>query len=141
MKILLLCLFAIGTMTAYSQSMELPKNAVLKIQKYKERTQAAVEIGHRRSKTKLQVECQPIINKLLVLSADEFIRASKKPTRDDYLRCIENGLARIALRTTIVQERQQIAEFYQDLMDIVGLESSEGRLDEFVEAAASLAKQ
>jgi preprotein translocase subunit Sss1 len=128
-----------GTMTAHAQSMEIPKNTVQKLQKYKERTRAAVAIGYRKGK--LQVECQPIVNRLLVLSTDEFIRASKKPTRDEYLRCIENGLARLALRTTVTKEREQIAEFYQDLMDIVGLETSEGRLDEFVQAAAAIAKQ
>jgi hypothetical protein len=139
MRTLLLLLFVLGSMAGYSQSMEIPKNTIEKLQKFKQKTRGAMEIGYRKGK--LHVESQPIINKLLVLSTDEFIRASKKPTRDDYLRCIENGLARVALRTTAVVERQQIAEFYQDLMDIVGLETSEGRLDEFVAAAATVAKQ
>ena len=32
-----------------------------------------------------------------------------------------------------VLHRQQVAEYYQDLLDIVGLDSSEGRLTAFVE--------
>jgi hypothetical protein len=42
------------------------------------------------------------------------------------------GLARLEPLATTPEDRQQVADYFQELMEIVGLESSEGRLAAFV---------
>jgi hypothetical protein len=135
MRTLLFCIFAFSTFGASAQAMDVPANTIHKIYKYKEKTKAAVEIGYRKGK--LSAESKPVINRLLVMSADDFARATKakQPTRDAYLRCLEDGLARVAARTQDLKDRQEVAAYFEDLLDIVGLDTSEGRLDEFVASA------
>jgi len=49
------------------------------------------------------------------------------------LQSLDAGLVRLMPLVPQVEDRQQVAEYYQDLLDIVGLDSSEGRLTAFVE--------
>ena len=87
--------------------------------------------------TKAHAEVRPDSQPLpSSISADDFLRVTKEqPTKEAYLKCLDNGLARVAPLTTSAVDRQQVAEYFQDLMEIVGLESSEGRLAAFVGAA------
>ena len=49
------------------------------------------------------------------------------------MRTLELGLTRLVPLVPKVRDREQVAEYFQDLLDIVGLNSSEGRLTAFVE--------
>ena len=98
----------------------------------KKQTQAAVVIGRRAST--LPAEARPMLNTILVQSATDFLAiTAQKPTREAYLQSLDAGLVRPMPLVPQVEDRQQVAEYYQDLLDIVGLDSSEGRLTAFVE--------
>ena len=115
--------------------MQVPAKAISQLEDLKELTKAEVL---KTSKAKAQAEVRPELNRLLVISADEFVRAARNaPSKEAYLNCIDTGLTRLAPLATTVQDRQQIAEYFQELMEIVGLESSEGRLDAFVAQATA----
>ncbi|GAB3583029.1 hypothetical protein GCM10027345_28090 [Hymenobacter daeguensis] len=84
-------------------------------------------------KAKAHAEVRPDLNRYLVISTNDFLQVTNNnPTKEAYLQCIDKGLARVAPLTNSVQDRQQVAEYFQELMEIVGLESSEGKLAAFV---------
>lgn len=138
MRLLLLLPLIVGTLTVCqaqdASKMEVPKRAVAQLQKIRKQTQDAVEIGLR--KTKLPAETRPILNRILVKSTTEFlVITTRKPSREAYLKCLDTNLNRLAPLVPATYDRQQVAEYFQDLMDIVGLESSDGLLTAFVESA------
>ena len=95
---------------------------------------AKAEIISGKAK-KAHAEVRPGLNRYLVISADDFLRvAANKPTKEAYLGCLDKGLARVAQLATSPQDRKDVAEYYQELMEIVGLESSDGRRAAFVAA-------
>ena len=113
-----------------------PAKALARLEQLVRKTQAVVVIGN--SNSKLPVEARPKLNRVLVESAAEFLRlASHNPTREGYFKALDASLARLELLTAEADDRQQLAEYFQDVLDIVGLESSEGRLTAFVDAAAA----
>ena len=120
----------LGSQAQSVTALATPAKVLSQLQRYKDMTKRdALPGGAQRS----HAETRPEINRLMVQSADEFAWvAAGRPTREAYLRCIDEGLARLALYTKTAQDRQMVAEFYLDLMDIVGLETSEGRLNGFV---------
>ena len=138
MRNLFFLLFAMGTLSAQAQSapsFDVPKNAVSQLEDVKELTKAVAVFNPR--KTKIQAEARPEVNRLLVLAADDFLRiTTNKPTKEAYLACLDRDLVRLAPLTNNTQDRQQIAQFFQELMEIVGLPSSEGRLTAFANSPA-----
>ena len=132
-KILLLGLLNCVLLTGHAQSvtaLATPAKVLSQLERYKDMTKRDAASG---VVLRNHAETRPEINRLLVQSADEFAWvAAGRPTREAYLRCIDEGLARISPYTKTAQDRQVVAEFYLDLMDIVGLETSEGRLNGFV---------
>jgi hypothetical protein len=135
MRTFLLSLLCFGAVSSYAQSgtpIPVPAQAVSQLEDIKELTKSEVAATAKR-KAKGHAETRPELNRYLVISADEFLRvATSKPTKEAYLECIDRGLSRVGPLTTDQQDRQQVAEYYQELMDIVGLDSSEGKLAEFV---------
>ena len=110
-----------------------PPKAVLKLEKLLKSTQTAMAVGRRQSA--LPPEARPIVNRILVQSATDFLAITNgQPTKEAYYQSVESGLARILPLVPKLEDRQQVAEYYQDLLDIVGLETSEGRLMAFVDA-------
>ncbi len=85
--------------------------------------------GHRQP-----AEINPELNRQLVIAADDFVRVTMlaQPTQEAYLGCIDKGLARMKTIATTPALRQQVADYYLDLMEIVGLPDSAGKLDAFV---------
>ena len=83
---------------------------------------------------KQPAEINPELNRNLVIAADDFVRVTllAQPTQEAYLACIDKGLARVAPIATTPDLRQQVADYYLDLMEIVGLPNSAGKLDAFV---------
>ena len=136
MKFLLIGLLTLGTLSCYAQDITpvpLPPKAVVKLEKMLKSTQTVVVVG--RSQSALPAEARPMLNRVLVQSTSDFLAiAHSHPTKEAYFKCVDTGLARILPMVPKVEDRQQVAEYYQDLLDIVGLESSEGRLVSFVEA-------
>ncbi|MBH8559557.1 DUF4844 domain-containing protein [Hymenobacter negativus] len=129
-------LLTLGTLAANAQTgkIQVPAQAITQLEDLKELTKA--EVAKVGKATKAHAEVRPDLNRYLVISADDFLRVTKEqPTKEAYLKCLDNGLARVAPLTETATDRQQVAEYFQELMEIVGLESSEGRLDSFVGAA------
>ena len=142
MRILLCCLFSLSILSGRAQSIaafSVPKDAVSQLEDVKETTKLVADT--KLGKAKAQAEARPEINRLLVISADDFLRitTAEKPTKEAYLQCLDRNLARLYPLTTNVQDRRQVADFFQELMEIVGLPSSEGRLMTF--AASPVTKQ
>jgi hypothetical protein len=146
MRIILLSLsfLLLGELSGYAQTgapMQVPAQAVSQLEDLKELTKSTVEQkAAKKHANKLPAESRPDLNRYLVISADDFVRVTTaKPTKEAYLECLDRGLARLAPLTATPTERKQVAEYYQELMEIVGLPSSEGRLDAFI-AQPSVAK-
>ena len=131
-------LLSLATLASHAQTstpVKVPAQAITQLENLKELTKA--EVVKAGKATKAHAEVRPDLNRYLVISADDFLRVTKEqPTKESYLKCLDNGLARVAPLTANATDRKQVAEYFQDLMEIVGLESSEGRLDTFVASAA-----
>ena len=131
--LILLILGALSTSKAQdATSMTVPQKAVAQLEKIRQQTVDEIVIGMRKSS--LPAETRPMLNRILVKSTSEFLAiTARKPTREAYLKCLDDNLSRISPLVPETKDREQVAEYFQDLMDIVGLESSEGRLTVFVE--------
>lgn len=133
MRNLFCFLLTLGVLSAHAQSapsFSAPKNAVSQLEDLKELTKSVAVT--KPSKSKLQAEARPDINRMLVLAADDFLRiTNEKPSKEAYLQCLDRDLARVAPLATDAQDRKDVAQYFQELMEIVGLESSEGRLSAF----------
>ena len=130
-------LLTLGALAANAQTgtpVKVPAKAITQLEDLKELTKA--EVSKAGKGTKAHAEVRPDLNRYLVISADDFLRVTKEqPTKEAYLKCLDTGLARVAALTATATDRQQVAEYFQELMEIVGLESSEGRLAAFVGSA------
>jgi hypothetical protein len=133
-KLLLLGFLGCAALTGQAQStrMQVPAKASSQLADLMDLTKAEVaKTG--KVKAKAHAEVRPDLNRYLVISTNDFLQVTNdKPTKEAYLQCIDKGLARLAPLTNNVQDRQQVAEYFQELMEIVGLESSEGKLAAFV---------
>ena len=95
--------------------------------------EATKHVAEASATPRSHVEAQLELNRLLVIAAFDFVQITRDaPSREAYLQAMDQGLERFELLVTHAEERHQIAEFYVDLMDIVGIDSSDGRLDAFV---------
>ncbi|MFB9079610.1 DUF4844 domain-containing protein [Flavobacterium procerum] len=79
---------------------------------------------------------KPIVTEKINLAADDFIKAAElqNPSAEDYHNAIKKGLDRfksiyLELDT---ENRERICSYFEELMDIVGLESSNGLLNDFM---------
>ena len=109
-----------------------PEKAVVQLKKMLRQTQVEVVIDRRKSA--LPAEVPPLLNRVLVQSANDFLAITHgQPTKEAYYKSLKLSLERLESLATKQEDREQVAEYFQDLLDIVGLESSEGRLMAFVE--------
>ncbi|MDG1572509.1 DUF4844 domain-containing protein [Robiginitalea sp. M366] len=79
---------------------------------------------------------RPIFTEKINLAAEDFqkVAEGKDPTQEKYLKAIDQGLDRfreiyLELDT---EDRERVCLYFEELMDIVGLESSGGRLNKFL---------
>ena len=80
-----------------------------------------------------QAEARPELNRLLVIAAFDFVQITRNaPGREAYLQALDRGLERLDPLMVTPADRLEVAEFYDDLMEIVGVDSSDGRLAAFV---------
>ena len=68
------------------------------------------------------------------LAADYFaaVSDSPEPTAKAYLEAIDKALERFTDIYIDTEDREQVGFYFEELMDIVGLESSEGKLNNFL---------
>lgn len=140
MRFVLLGLLVVAALSGRAQevapapAMTVPVKATVLLEKMRKQTLAAVVVGKRPDS--LPAETRPLLNKILLQSATDFLAiTTRKPTKEAYLQSLDAGLSRLNPLISQVEDRQQVAEYYQDLLEIVGLESSEGRLAAFVARA------
>ncbi|WP_460552920.1 DUF4844 domain-containing protein [Hymenobacter daeguensis] len=133
-KLLLLGFLSCAALAGHAQAtkMQVPAKASSQLADLMDLTKAEVA-KTSKVKAKAHAEVRPDLNRYLVISTNDFLQVTNNnPTKEAYLQCIDKGLARVAPLTNSVQDRQQVAEYFQELMEIVGLESSEGKLAAFV---------
>ena len=117
-----------------SPPMTVPPTAISHLENLMEATKKAAA---KSPGTKARhAETNPELNRYLVIAADDFLRVTREaPSQEAYLAAIDKGLGRLAALANTRPLRQQVADYYLDLLEIVGLESSEGKLDAFVAQA------
>lgn len=79
---------------------------------------------------------KPILTDKINLASDDFkeIAQSNHATDEDYQNAIKTGLQRFyAIYLNLdTEKRERICGYFEELMDIVGLESSNGQLNDFM---------
>lgn len=79
---------------------------------------------------------KPILTEKINLAADDFRKLANKGTATDkeYQAAIKNGLDRFTefYLQLDTEDRERLCSYFEELMDIVGLESSGGHLNNFM---------
>ena len=79
---------------------------------------------------------KPVLTELINKSAQDFQKIAQKgnATEEEYQNAIEIGLNRFSsiYFELDTEDRERICTYYEELMDIVGLESSGGHLNNFM---------
>ena len=117
---------------AHAQGTSRPGSSLVigRLEDFIEATKHVAEAG---ATAKSQAEARPALNRLLVMAAFDFVQITRTaPSREAYLLAIDRGLERFDPLMMTRDDRLEVAEFYIDLMDIAGIDSSDGRLNAFV---------
>tara|TARA_R110001592_G_scaffold9723_1_gene51435 strand:+ start:3427 stop:3876 length:450 start_codon:yes stop_codon:yes gene_type:complete len=81
-------------------------------------------------------ELRPVVTKKINSAALDFMAViqTKTPTNELYQEAIEKGLARFSDIYLVLdtEDRERICGYFEEMMDIVGLESSNGQLNNFM---------
>lgn len=112
-----------------------PIKAMEKFEKFKNKEKFLVDmkifypgIGDEKLK--------PILTEMINLAAEDFenIARGGKATDKDYQEAIKKGLRRFnSIYLEIdTEDRERVCGYFEELMDIVGLESSDGQLNDFM---------
>jgi len=133
-NIIFLSLFLIS-LAVIGQAQQTSENVIKKIEIFKNKEKFIKD-------DKLQYagvgnpKLKPILTAKINLSADDFIELFKKRTATDksYQQAIKKGLDRFSDVYAQVdsEDRERVCLYYEELMDIVGLESSGGHLNIFM---------
>lgn len=79
---------------------------------------------------------QPTLTELINNAADDFIEVAKgkEPTENKFQEKISLGLSRFTplYLELDTEDRERVCSYFEELMDIVGLESSGGRLNNWI---------
>lgn len=79
---------------------------------------------------------KPVLTELINKSAEDFkeLAINNESTKEEYQNAIETGLKRFSnfYLELDTEDRERICTYYEELMDIVGLESSGGHLNNFI---------
>jgi len=115
--------------------MKTPENAMTKFEEFKNKEKFTQDdklfypgIGDPSLK--------PILTEKINLAADEFKKLADKgnTTDKEYQNAIKIGLDRFAdlYLQLDTEDRERVCSYFEELMDIVGLESSDGHLNNFM---------
>ena len=135
MKNLLIILFSISFVAVTAQKkIKTPKNAIQDLERFKEQPKFDEDFMLDYPGISDEVY-RPELTSLINLSADDFIEIASKttPTAKDYQEKIKEGLQRFStvypdLKTSDIE---RIASYYEELMTIVNLNSSNGYISKF----------
>tara|TARA_R110002074_G_scaffold195405_4_gene361652 strand:+ start:2589 stop:3017 length:429 start_codon:yes stop_codon:yes gene_type:complete len=135
MKNLLIILFSISFVAVTAQKkIKTPKNAIQDLERFKEQPKFDEDFMLEYPGISDEVY-RPELTSLINLSADDFIEIASKttPTAKDYQEKIKEGLQRFStvypdLKTSDIE---RIATYYEELMTIVNLNSSNGYISKF----------
>lgn len=101
--------------------------------------EATKHVAEPSAPAKSQVEARPELNRLLVIAAFDFVQITRDaPSREAYLLAMDRGLERFEPLMATIGDRREVADFYIDLMDIVGIDNSGGLLNTFVDRPPTL---
>ena len=78
---------------------------------------------------------KPMLTGKINKAAEDFRQVYLKgnPTKQDYLDALDKGLSRFDRHTPFdTEDRERVGHYFEELMQIVGLTSSEGRLNMFL---------
>ena len=78
---------------------------------------------------------KPVLTDKINKAAEDFREASLKahPTKQDYLNALDKGLSRFDPHTPFdTEDRERVGHYFEELMQLVGINSSEGRLNKFL---------
>ncbi|GAA4757130.1 MULTISPECIES: DUF4844 domain-containing protein [Flavobacterium] len=118
------------------KKIETPKNAMNKFEQFKAKEKfVAIPYPNFYSGIGNQ-KLKPVLTEKINNVADSFQTISKtqNPTDEDYQKAIEKGLANFAdiYIDLDTEDRERVCSYFEEIMDIVGLESSEGKLNDFM---------
>ena len=79
-------------------------------------------------------ELKPILSEKINLAADDFQKLASTGTATDkeYQNAIKKGLDRFTAIYLDTEDRERVCLYFEELMDIVGLDSSDGLLNDFL---------
>lgn len=135
MKNLLFLLLVFSFVTIQAQKkMKTPKKAIQRLKEFKEFDKFEEDLMLEYSGISDEL-LRPELTKLINLAADDFIEVAKKetPTREVYWEKIKEGLQRFSdiYPDLSASDIKRIIDYYEELMDLVNLRSSNGELSKF----------
>jgi len=135
MKNLLIILFSISFVAVTAQKkIKTPKNAIQDLERFKEQPKFDEDFMLDYPGISDEVY-RPELTSLINLSADDFIEIASKttPTAKDYQEKIKEGLQRFSTVYPVLKtsDIERIASYYEELMTIVNLNSSNGYISKF----------
>ena len=96
-------------------------------------TEAIKHVAEASVTAKSQAEARSELNRLLVIAAFDFVQITRRvPSHEVCPQAMDRSLERFDPLMSTFNNRQEVAGFYTDLMDIVGIDSSDGHRDAFV---------
>lgn len=128
--ILLLTLYACGQGQVVT-----PQNAMAKFEKFKAKEKFLADTTTHYPGIR-DVKMRPLLSEKINLAADDFkaVAITSNPTDKMYQEKIRIGLGRFSniYNDLDTEDRERICSYFEELMDIVGLESSDGLLMDFM---------
>ena len=127
-------LLVVGCTSSADKPMKLPNDAVQRLEQFKvkpkfEKDTISMYLGLAVPNLK------PTLTGLVNQVADDFIQIVKSaPAEKTFQQAIATGLGRLSPYELSLdtEDRERICVYFQDMMDIVGLESSGGQLNKWM---------
>lgn len=131
-RIILFCL-ALCLLSCQHRSKTTPSMIEQKLQAFRQKEKFGKDEAHFYPGLVNPTLKQPLTEKIN-LAADDFdaVARSAQASDEAYLKAIGKGLSRFDANELDTEERERVAAYFEELMDIVGLESSEGQLNNFI---------
>lgn len=115
------------------QTIKTPGNALSKFEAFKRKEKFVKEEGLLYPGIG-DPALKPVLTEKINLAADDFKELADKgaATDEEYQDAIKKGLTRFSGLYLDTEDRERVCGYFEELMDIVGLESSGGRLNDFM---------
>jgi Domain of unknown function (DUF4844) len=115
------------------QTIPLPVEAMEKFEKFKQK-EKFIEDPQILYPGIMDEKMRPLLSEKINLAAEDFkeVMRSPKATDKKYQEKIKIGLNRFSGIYLDTEDKERVCGYFEELMDIVGLESSDGLLMEFL---------